>query len=273
MVAMMATATERNPMSWRFLSLLRSDFDAILRNTKNGDPNATLESLEQISRAATLIILLGIIAEIVFAIRDFSGFGKFFEVVIPDGLIAVGLIIEYVALGRAIVASGQAKALSDEKVAEANARAEEANRIAEGERLARLKLEKEMAWRTLGVGEYLNNFITLIRPFARRQCTFVTYQDDPEARAFASELTRALVIAGWQIIPSKGFLAFAIELGVTVEFAPSQRAELGSAANALVRGLTEAGISAKVNARAELDKRPTPIITIRIGKKPERAAH
>ena len=161
---------------------------------------------------------------------------------------------------------------SDERISLADARGAEANRIAEGERLARLKLEKEMAWRTLDQ-EQRTKLVEAAKPFRGQVFDIITYQDDPEAKNFANIIAYALIDAGWQLEPPSGFLAFQIELGVRFEIAPSKEREFAPAVNALTEVLEEIGIAASAGFRDGLEREKSQTIKVRVGKKPERVAH
>lgn len=161
---------------------------------------------------------------------------------------------------------------SDERISLADARGAEANRIAEGERLARLTLEKEMAWRSLNQ-EQSARLIEAARPFQGQVFDLVTYQDDPEAKNFANVIAHALIDAGWKLEPPSAFLAFQIELGVKFEIAPSKEQEFAPAVNALTEVLAEIGIAASAGLRDGLEKEKSQAIKVRVGKKPERVAH
>jgi hypothetical protein len=164
----------------------------------------------------------------------------------------------------------RASAESNQKASEAVARAAEANEIAEGERLARVRLEKELAWRTL-TDEQRIKFVLATKQFSGQPFDIVTYQDDAEAMYFSADLVRLLRGAGWQYEKQQGFLAFSLEMGVSVETAPSKADALAPAAKALTDTLNEFGIQAKIGVRDGLQNRPHAI-HIRIGKTLRRVA-
>jgi hypothetical protein len=160
---------------------------------------------------------------------------------------------------------------ADERIAEANARAAEANRIAEGERLARIKLEKEMAWRSLD-SEQVAKLVSELNRFAGQPFEIITYPNDPEALSFSRELTDALAKAGWRPEQSNGFLGFQVEIGITIEVAPRKMPDLSSTVKALSEALNAFGISAKTTVRAGSASNRPNTVKIRVGKKPERAS-
>jgi hypothetical protein len=93
---------------------------------KENDPKQILESLERWSGYATLWILAGIVVEIGALIWFPHGFCERIVGIIANALIGVGLVAEYIVIGRAIVATREADRESEEKVAKANQRAVEA---------------------------------------------------------------------------------------------------------------------------------------------------
>ena len=93
---------------------------------RKSDPHQRLEALERWSARATLLILVGIVAEIVQLLWFPHDWMERLWSTIANSLIAVGLIVEYVIILRAIVATGEANRESEEATAEANARLAEA---------------------------------------------------------------------------------------------------------------------------------------------------
>jgi hypothetical protein len=114
--------------------------------------------------------------------------------------------------------------------AEANARAAEANKIAEEERLARVKLEARLAPRSLGE-ESRNAITTAVKQFAPQQFDVLWYPDDQETGNLANEVFLSLRDAGWVLNRSNSFLGFSLVLGVVIEIAPSKADLLMPASN------------------------------------------
>ena len=96
-------------------------------------------------------VVVGLIVEVVLtsAYRHGASFIEAWGPVFADALIALGVAAEILFARKARAKAESLQHRSDEKIAEANARAAEANRIAEGERLARIKLETGLASRRL----------------------------------------------------------------------------------------------------------------------------
>ena len=90
------------------------------------DPHQKLESLERWSAHATLLIFLGIVIEIGLLFWFPHNAQERIGAITADAFIGTGLIVEYIVILRAIVASGEAERLSNEKIAESNRIAAEA---------------------------------------------------------------------------------------------------------------------------------------------------
>jgi hypothetical protein len=110
----------------------------IVLRQKTKDPHRALKRLERGSANATLWIFLGIVVETGGVIWFARNWTEAFIAITGNALIGYGLILEYVLILRAIVASGAADREAALKVAEANSRAAKANAIA-----ARAVLELE----------------------------------------------------------------------------------------------------------------------------------
>ena len=108
-------------------------------------------------------------------------------------------------------------------VASANEKAAEANKVAEGERLARVKLEARLAPRSLK-GESQNSVVRAIEQFSPQSFDILWYPDDPESHNLANDIYVAFQRAGWVLDrPSDSFLGFGVVLGVVIEFAPVKK--------------------------------------------------
>ena len=147
----------------------------------------------------------------------------------------------------------------------------EANRVAEGEKLARLKLENEMAWRFLSE-EQQTELTNAAKPFAGTVFDLITYQDDPEALRFAGLIGKMLIDAGWQFEKSNSFLWIPLVVGVHIDVAPSNEKQLASAVNAVSAVLAKSGVAWNASANAELEgvADKAHVIRVKVGKKPER---
>ncbi len=82
---------------------------------------------------------------------------------------------------------------ADARAQEANSRIAEANEKAESERLARVKLERAVSWRSL-TDEQSHNIALALRSFAGEQLDVFAYRDEPDALILAAEIASAV---GW----------------------------------------------------------------------------
>lgn len=85
----------------------------------------------------------------------------------------------------------QETALARQQIAEANSRAASANEKTEAERLARVKLEKAVAWRELSDTQILD-IAAKMRPFAGEKLDVFAYRDEPDAWMLASRIMSAV---------------------------------------------------------------------------------
>lgn len=196
---------------------------------KKNDPHQRLESLELWSGRATLLILLGIVIEIGLIFWFPRNPSETLGALAANILIGIGLIVEYVVILRAIVASGEATRLSDEQVAKANARASEANAIAaqanEIATAARhrtvslellLEVERQQrAPRTLS-DQQKSALVSELKGKTFR--IILVVQVNFEAQAFAHQLSeafqRAGISLGWQDMPPGEIVDFPAGVGM-----------------------------------------------------------
>jgi hypothetical protein len=150
--------------------------------------------------------------------------------------------------------------------AQANAHAADANKVAEQERLARLQLEQRLAPRTLTVTQGVE-LVAALRKFTNQKYVFVTYQDDREAIGFAEQINAVLQAAGWQIERSKGFLAFRLELGLSVMIDPNATEQTWNAAKAFEDPFTKKGIPT-TEKKTDVSTGEPETIQVRVWKKP-----
>jgi hypothetical protein len=237
------------------------------------DANQRLEELERWSARATLLIFFGIIVDLAVVLYVPHDRSEIIGAVIANGLIGLGLIIEYIVILRAIKASGEAQRESNEKVAEANIRAAEANQraqeaILETARLrasARANLVAIQSTRTVSeviavaqglairgsVSEAARSvyIISKITPFAGKQFDAVVASTDVELEVFLLYLTQALKAAGWIEVNRSGDDAIPYGAGakaalVKIDVDANKLSELWEAAEALASALKDEGIEA-----------------------------
>jgi hypothetical protein len=160
----------------------------------NNDPNQTLESLERWSARATLFILFGIIVEIGSIFLLPHDVLERIITTVANVLIAIGLIVEYIVILRAIVATGESNRQSDQKVADANARAQEANLKANE---AVLELARFRAPRSLFT-EQVYRIADKMKEFSPIEFDASINPGDPEFKLCLSFIEWALRLAGWK---------------------------------------------------------------------------
>jgi hypothetical protein len=91
-------------------------------------------------------------------------------------------------------------ALANERAAIADQRAAEANRTAEGEKLARLKIEERLAPRQL-TSEQAQQLQTKLRQYGGQSVEISYLIGDVESQVYADEIAHALGQAGWKVSP------------------------------------------------------------------------
>jgi hypothetical protein len=233
---------------------------------KKKDPHQRLDTLERVSGWGTLVILAGIVLEIwgFFGLNPGNPNERVFSLV-ANSLIALGLIIEYVAIRLTIVAAGEAKQESDEKIAEANARADEANASALEAQLALEKFRKPWALPIWKLPEYEK----ILKPFAGTKFRLWTI-DDHDPLRLARVLRQAMAWGGWTAAPLLGRNDDGIELmpeydGIDIRIDQTRANEWLGAAQAVAQVLQSEDIPAE--ARVMESGTPNDAINIFIGRK------
>ncbi|MGO8833781.1 MAG: hypothetical protein ACLQE9_13335 [Roseiarcus sp.] len=209
------------------------------------DPHQKLESLERWSAHATLLIFLGIVIEIGLLFWFPHNAQERIGAITADAFIGTGLIVEYIVILRAIVASGEAERLSNEKIAESNRIAAE----------AQLELAKFRATRRSILSGHEASLTEKLKAFPGTEFDFGLAHGDGEAMHFAWDLHSPLVAAGWVHIPWVDFgpklhqgnrppSGQVAATNVEIHIRPQSRAKLLLAATELISGLNEIGIAA-----------------------------
>lgn len=146
-------------------------------------------------------------------------------------------------------------AASDARVKGAEAQAAEANRIAEAERLARVKIEERLSGWKLDI-EGRNRLTTKLKLFSG---TSFDLWVNPDESPFMDVIDGVLQSAGWKqekpkqasdtqvsiLLSNKAAILYAS--GITIEVAEEKREAFGKAAEALINGLIAEGIPARGN--------------------------
>jgi hypothetical protein len=135
MATIRTIATAIKAISVRILRRIRSPYGSRVDGPSKKDAHKRLGSLERWSGWATLLILAGILLDIAILWWRLPWFSERIWATLANAFIGLGLMIEYIVIGRTIVASGEVKRESDAKIAAALERAAEAEaRAAETER-------------------------------------------------------------------------------------------------------------------------------------------
>jgi hypothetical protein len=127
-------------------------------------------------------------------------------------VLIVGLAVELGSLVRINRLSGQMVADSEEhairanreadkyrlQIARSNERAARAEELAEGEHLARIKIEEDVAWRTLS-NRQKNEIALALKQFLGESAEIIYNANDLEGYSFASDLAEALHEAKWDV--------------------------------------------------------------------------
>jgi hypothetical protein len=131
---------------------------------------------------------------------------------------------------------------ADKKIAEAHARAAEANRVAEEERLARLKLEAKLAPRSVDKALLKAD----VSAFSGNRVDFIAFVQgtSPDTPLLSFAISEALNQAGWSIKGWTTLGANFVITGVLVTTRENSSPEIESAANALVAALVKQGVDA-----------------------------
>src|SRR5258708_3531474 len=227
-----------------------------------------------LSAAGWVLIVLGVIGEGVF-----EGFVSKYDTAlssVTDTIVAEAqkesAHAEATAKGfEAQIAESNAKAKSAEATAKGfEAQIAEAHREAEADRLARIKIEEKMAWRTVPP-EKQQAIVSQLKKFSGQPFTIRTFQDDDEAVNLTRIVLKLLLAAGWNRKESPHVMAFVHLDGISVEVAPSRAADFEPAAKALASALNNAGIDAveKINP-GEDNASNASMIHVRVGKKPQK---
>lgn len=160
-------------------------------------------------------------------------------------------------------------------ISEANARAAEANETAEKERLARIRLEEDLAWRRLSK-EQQDILISKLSVFSDQSVSVWYGAGDKEAETFAWEFATVLYVAKWQVFSPASSVTMAesgnpfgsvsrLETGVTVSSSRNKSSQ--QAAQAVARELLALGFNATKSSK--LEKSDSPMVWVNIEVRPK----
>jgi biopolymer transport protein ExbD len=237
------------------------------------DPHQTLENLERRSGRATLWILLGILVEIATILWFRHEFWEGLWSIIANAAIGFGLIVGYVVIGRAIIATRELDAESNEKVAAAEARASEANQKAQEAALELERLRKKLTPREITESQ----FDILVQKAALFPSTPFFVSADPGAEyAFVGRIIELLQRAGWKwmgyaVSPNslpQGHGAIVPEEklnGIDLRINQSRWVDFKAPAEALSQALTQTrGLSVRLAIEPEGSKHSCPADAIHV---------
>jgi hypothetical protein len=135
---------------------------------------------------------------------------------------------------------------AEARIAEANARAAEANRVAEGERLARIKIEEKIANRHLTV-EQQRTLAAKLKRFAGQRLNMFAFANDNEIIGIANDILGALNPpdgANWIVARTLGQECGLTVPGIGIEVQRGADLKSVQAAAALLKALTDERLSA-----------------------------
>src|ERR1039457_5783264 len=154
---------------------------------------------------------------------------------------------------------------NEKEAARLTKQGEALKKVAEDEGLARVRLQKLVAWRTITESDQKNIGARLKRSQGIR-IGFTVNAGDPEGYAFATQIAAIALEAGWQI----GFFAPIAHLGgfqSGITIGATGDANTHDAANALARALTALGFT--VARSPDIDSRSTSTIVVAVELRPQ----
>ncbi|MGD0793910.1 MAG: hypothetical protein ABR920_19260 [Terriglobales bacterium] len=181
-----------------------------------------------------LLIAFGIFVAVGVTGEDVFGWPRFGVVV------AIGVTAEAVLSFLHVRKSHQLQAIQESEIASIKRDAAEANRLAEQDRLARVKIEERLAPRFLTEKDQ-SSAVAALKPFASRLVDIVKYPDDAEVSELARQISGVLTDAGWK--PAVSVSGEPLT-GIVVEIDPKNPPNL-TAGQALVTALSGAGLNVK----------------------------
>jgi hypothetical protein len=127
--------------------------------------------------------------------------------------------------------------LDGREAAKANERAAEANRIAEGERLERVKIEQRLAWRSLEDTDQQQRIVSKLKKFPGTPFVLRVFQE-LEAFRLLNRIVDILhsaiwvqkpIVAAMEISTKHGAAGMTVSSGIMVSIDPSRASQLGPA--------------------------------------------
>ncbi|OFV95545.1 MAG: hypothetical protein A3H28_05815 [Acidobacteria bacterium RIFCSPLOWO2_02_FULL_61_28] len=158
-------------------------------------------------------------------------------------------------------------AQANERAANAEKETARLNKLAEEERLARVRIEEQIADRIL-TDEGVIKIAAELRPFPGQQFKIITYWESREPLALTNRIYSAIIRAGWKFIrpANRSNLIWGIS-GISVYVHPAATELTKKAAEALVSALDKQGLPSALREHNPKDD-PTNMIQINVGTKP-----
>lgn len=139
--------------------------------------------------------------------------------------------------------------------AEANARAAEANKIAEGERLARLKIEERLAPRSIAATQ-ASALSNRLKAYAGTSIDILRFGDTPEIATFHRSIEKLLITAGWKVFSTTDRTGLTV-VGLAVGLVSGHTKSDDAARGALLKGLNDEGITASAETMHQRNEWPS----------------
>jgi hypothetical protein len=225
------------------------------------------EHKDKLGKLATLVLIAGLAAELVCLVNTNVLSGRIIAFLGKQAAEAVATAKRF----EAQIASANSAS------AEAVARAAEAHRMAESERLERIKIEESVAWRRL-TKDQQSKLADRLRPFSGESVLLQYNLNDLEADSFALDLASALQLAKWKVFEPLAVMTMRegpvplgtnppLERGVVVVSTRDKASH--NASNTVCDELRRLGFDAVV--RPQDDPRSNPMVFLIIEHRPEGA--
>lgn len=160
-------------------------------------------------------------------------------------LLIIGLGGELLSVFRTSQLSGQLIAQLMQESTAAEQDAARLNKEAEDERLARTKIEQQLAWRQLNSSQQ-EDLTNKLRPFQKTAIDIFIYGNSPEIAQIASSLVSTLQRAGWNARVWTVGLTNAAVNGILVGSRPGSSKTTEDATLSLVSALQSEGLSSSI---------------------------
>ena len=179
----------------------------------------------------------------------------------------VGLVIVFVATVLIVWMGNKKEQYSKIELSQTALLAAQATRIAEGEKLARVRIEQRLADRVLTYVQ-IEAISDKVRPFSGQEYEITTFWDLKEPLAIADRIHTALQLAGWEYLkPERTRVILGGREGVRVNVNPAADERTKEAAKSLVTALNGEDIASQLREQGDPNN-PHNKIYLSIGTKP-----